>query len=310
DRLIKSVVEASDNKFLVIVGPCSADSEDSVLEYTLRLAKMQEKLSEKLVIVPRIYTSKPRTTASGYMGMLHQPETDKAPDIAQGILSMRKIHVRAIEETGLSGADEMLYPEDLPYKEDALSYVSIGARSVENQQHRLFASALDIPVGMKNPTSGYLGVMFNAVLAAQCSHFLAYRGNEVKTTGNPLSHVVLRGYVNRNGVNKPNYHYEDLLLTLRLYDDYKLLNPMVIVDTNHSNSDKKYMEQIRIVEEVLSVRKKNTDVKSVVRGLMIESYLEEGCQPVGSRVYGKSITDPCLGLKDTERLLYYIAENM
>lgn len=309
DREIREIFTGKSDKFVVIVGPCSADNEDSVCEYVDRLAKVNEKVSDRLMIIPRIYTNKPRTTGEGYKGMLHQPEPDQAPDLLAGIIAIRKMHIRAIRESGLTAADEMLYPENRSYLDDILSYEAIGARSVENQQHRLTASGMDIPVGMKNPTSGDFSVMLNSVVAAQSSHTFIYRGMDVTTDGNPLAHVILRGGVDKYGTCIPNYHYEDLVRLLDAYGERDLKNPAAIIDANHSNSDKQYMEQVRIVSEVLHSRNYHPGLKKLVKGVMIESYLEEGCQKINeNRVYGKSITDPCLGWEDTERLIYKIAE--
>lgn len=309
DAEIRDVFTGKKDKFVVIVGPCSADNEDSVCEYVNRLAKVNEKVSDKLIIIPRIYTNKPRTTGEGYKGMLHQPEPDKAPDLLAGIIAIRKMHIRAMEESGLTGADEMLYPENRSYLDDILSYEAIGARSVENQQHRLTASSMDIPVGMKNPTSGDFSVMLNSVIAAQSSHRFIYRSDDVTTDGNDLAHVILRGGVDKYGTCIPNYHYEDLIRLWEMYQKKDLKNPAAIIDANHSNSDKKFKEQIRIVSEVLHSRKYNSDLHKMIKGVMIESYLVEGRQGIeGERVYGKSITDPCLGWEDTERLIYEIAD--
>ncbi len=309
DKEIRDIFTGKSDKFIVLVGPCSADNEDAVCEYVNRLAKLNEKVSDRLMIIPRIYTNKPRTTGEGYKGMLHQPEPDKAPDLLAGIIAIRKMHLRAIKESGLTAADEMLYPENRSYLDDVLSYEAIGARSVENQQHRLTASGMDIPIGMKNPTSGDFSVMLNSVIAAQSSHRFIYRGMDVTTDGNELAHVILRGGVDKYGTCIPNYHYEDLIRLLQMYQKMQLKNPATIIDVNHSNSNKKFKEQIRIVSEVIHSRRYNPDLKALVKGVMIESYLEEGNQSIGSeRVYGKSITDPCLGWKDTERLIYEIAE--
>ena len=310
DREIRDIFTGKSDKFVVVVGPCSADNEDSVCEYLSRLSRVNEKLSERLMIIPRVYTNKPRTTGEGYKGMLHQPQPDKAPDLLAGIIAIRRLHIRAIEVSGMTCADEMLYPENRRYLDDLLSYEAIGARSVENQHHRLTASGMDIPVGMKNPTSGDFVVMLNSVIAAQKSHNFIYRGCDVTTGGNDLAHVILRGGVDKYGTCIPNYHYEDLVRLLEMYEKLDLQNRAVIVDANHSNSNKKYKEQIRIVSEVLHSRGYNPELKRLIKGVMIESYLEEGNQPIGERhVYGKSITDPCLGWDDTERLLYKIAEN-
>lgn len=309
DAEIREIFTGKSDRFVVIVGPCSADNEDAVCEYVSRLAGINEKVSERLMIIPRIYTNKPRTTGEGYKGMLHQPEPDQAPDLLAGIIAIRKMHIRAIRESGLTAADEMLYPENRSYLDDILSYEAIGARSVENQQHRLTASSMDIPVGMKNPTSGDFSVMLNSVVAAQSSHSFIYRGMDVTTEGNDLAHVILRGGVDKYGTCIPNYHYEDLMRLANMYEERDLKNPAAVIDANHSNSDKQFKEQIRIVSEVLHSRKYNARLKTLVKGIMIESYLEEGCQKIDeNRVYGRSITDPCLGWEDTERLLYKIAE--
>ncbi|MBQ7433709.1 MAG: 3-deoxy-7-phosphoheptulonate synthase [Lachnospiraceae bacterium] len=312
DEEIKKVFTGESDKFLVIVGPCSADNEDSVCDYTSRLSKVNEKVKDKLIIIPRVYTNKPRTTGEGYKGMIHQPDPEKKPDMLAGILAIRKMHMRVMEECGLTSADEMLYPENWRYLSDLLSYVAIGARSVENQQHRLTVSGMDIPAGMKNPTSGDLSVMLNSVVAAQRGHDFIFRGWEVQTTGNPLTHTILRGAVNKHGQTIPNYHYEDLSLLLDLYNQRDLQNPACIVDANHSNSGKKYQEQIRIVKEVLHSRTHSADIEKFVKGVMIESYIEPGNQKIGcgEHIYGKSITDPCLGWDDTERLIYEIAERV
>lgn len=309
DEEIRRIFTGESDKFVVLVGPCSADNEDTVCEYVNRLKKVSDKVSDKLMIIPRVYTNKPRTTGDGYKGMLHQPEPDKAPDLLAGIIAIRKMHIRVLQETGLSSADEMLYPENRSYLDDVLSYEAIGARSVENQQHRLTASGMDIPVGMKNPTSGDLSVMLNSVIAAQHPHHFIYRGCDVETSGNPLAHTILRGGVDKYGQTIPNYHYEDLMRLYDLYSKKDLQNPAVIVDVNHSNSGKQYKEQIRIVSEVLHSRNYNPDVKKLVKGVMIESYLLEGRQDINEHMTpGCSITDPCLGWEDTERLLYDIAE--
>lgn len=308
DKEIRGVLEGKIKKFLLIIGPCSADREDAVLEYATRLRAVQEKVSDKLILVPRIYTNKPRTTGAGYKGMLHQSDPHRAPDMFRGLISIRRLHIRCLEETGFSGADEMLYPENHRYLADILSYVAVGARSAENQQHRLTASGLDVPVGFKNPTSGDLSVMLNAVTAAQSPHDFSYGGFEVQSTGNPLAHAILRGSVNRFGTNLPNYHYEDLTELSDLYEKSSLQNPAVIVDANHSNSGKRYEEQPRIAKEILHSMKHNAGVAKLVKGVMIESYLQDGCQKITESVYGKSITDPCLGWEKSERLIYEIAE--
>lgn len=308
DKEIRGVLEGKNKKFLLIIGPCSADREDAVLEYATRLRAVQEKVSDKLILVPRIYTNKPRTTGAGYKGMLHQSDPHRAPDMFRGLISIRRLHIRCLEETGFSGADEMLYPENHRYLADILSYVAVGARSAENQQHRLTASGLDVPVGFKNPTSGDLSVMLNAVTAAQSPHDFSYGGFEVQSTGNPLAHSILRGSVNRFGTNLPNYHYEDLTELSDLYENSSLQNPAVIVDANHSNSGKRYEEQPRIAKEILHSMKHNAGVAKLVKGVMIESYLQDGCQKITESAYGKSITDPCLGWEKSERLIYEIAE--
>lgn len=310
DQEVRDIFAGQSEKFVVIIGPCSADQEDSVLEYVHRLAKVNEKVKDKLFLIPRVYTNKPRTTGEGYKGMLHQPSPDKAPDLLGGIIAIRRLHIRVMEECALTAADEMLYPENRSYLDDVLTYEAIGARSVENQQHRLTASGMDIPVGMKNPTSGDLAVMLNSIQAAQAGHTFIYRGNDAATTGNPLAHAILRGGVDKYGTCVPNYHYEDLTRLCELYKARDLQNPAVIVDANHSNSNKKYKEQVRIVSEVLHSRQYNPALRPLIKGIMVESYLEEGSQPIGQGTYGKSITDPCLGWEDTERLLYSIAERV
>lgn len=308
DQEIKEVIKGNSSKFLVIIGPCSADNEDAVCDYISRLANINEKVKDKLIIIPRIYTNKPRTTGEGYKGIVHQPDPEKEPDLLHGLLAMRKMHIRAMGESHLTAADEMLYPENWGYVSDILSYVAIGARSVEDQQHRLTVSGFDVPAGMKNPTSGDFSVMLNSVYAAQHPHSFIYRGYEVHTSGNELAHTVLRGAVNKHGRSLPNYHYEDLNLLLSLYGERDLKNPACIIDANHNNSNKQFAQQIRITKEVMHSRKLNADIHSLVKGIMIESYIEEGCQKVGGGVYGKSITDPCLGWEDTERLIYDIAD--
>ncbi len=311
DEEIKKIFTGESHKFLVIVGPCSADNQDAVLEYTHRLAEVNEKVKDRLLLIPRVYTNKPRTTGEGYKGMLHQPSPDQAPDMLKGIIAIRQMHTKVIETTGLTAADEMLYPENRSYLDDVLSYEAVGARSVENQQHRLVASGMDIPVGMKNPTSGDLSVMLNSIQAAQASHSFIYRGWDVTTSGNPLAHAILRGGVDKYGTCVPNYHYEELARLWELYEKRDLHNPAAIIDANHSNSNKKYREQVRIISEVLHSRNYNPALKKLIKGVMIESYLVEGSQPIDcDRVYGKSITDPCLGWEDTERLLYDIAEKV
>ena len=308
DEEIRRIFTGESDKFIVLVGPCSADNEDTVCEYVRKLKTVADKVSDKLMIIPRVYTNKPRTTGDGYKGMLHQPDPDKAPDLLAGIIAIRKMHMRVMQETGLSSADEMLYPENRSYLDDILSYEAVGARSVENQQHRLTASGMDIPVGMKNPTSGDLSVMLNSVYAAQHPHHFVYRGYEVETTGNPLTHVVLRGAVSKHGNTTQNYHYEDLIRLHEMYEKMDVIHPAAIIDTNHSNSGKKFKEQIRIAKEVMHNRQLSSDIRSLVKGLMIESYIEEGNQSIGDHIYGKSITDPCLGWEDSKQLIYDIAE--
>ena len=309
DAQIRDVLTGKSNKFLVIIGPCSADNEDAVCDYVTRLAKVHEKVKDKLILIPRIYTNKPRTTGEGYKGLLHQPDPEKEPDLLAGIIAIRKMHIRVMEETGLSAADEMLYPENRSYLDDVLSYEAVGARSVENQQHRLTASGMDIPVGMKNPTSGDLSVMLNSVTAAQHPHRFIYRGCDVETQGNELAHTILRGGVDKYGKNIPNYHYEDLARLAEMYGKWELRNPAVVVDVNHSNSSKQYKEQIRIVSEVMHSRNYNPELRKLVKGVMIESYLVEGRQDITENLtYGQSITDPCIGWEDTKRLLYDIAQ--
>lgn len=308
DAEVRDVFTGKSDKFVAVIGPCSADNEEAVMDYVTRLAKVQAQIKDKVIIIPRVYTNKPRTTGDGYKGMLHQPDPEKKPDLVAGIKAIRKLHLDVIRETGFFPADEMLYPENWMYCDDTLSYVAIGARSVEDQQHRLTASGMDVPVGMKNPTAGGYDVMLNSVHAASNPHTFIYRSNEVHTSGNPLTHSVLRGAVNKKGQCVPNYHYEDLLLVNKLYAEHNLPFPAVVVDANHSNSNKQYMEQIRIVEDVLHSRKMNGDIRSLVKGVMIESYIEPGSQKIGEHIYGKSITDPCLGWDDSEKLLFTIAE--
>ena len=310
DEEIRRIFTGESDKFVVLVGPCSADNEDTVCEYVNRLKKVADKVSDKLMIIPRVYTNKPRTTGDGYKGMLHQPDPDKAPDLLAGIIAIRKMHMRVMQETGLSSADEMLYPENYEYLSDILSYIAVGARSVENQQHRLTASGIEVPCGMKNPTSGYLSVMLNSIEAAQCGHHFIYRQQEVETQGNPLTHAILRGSVNKHGRSLPNYHYEDLLLLHEIYSERNLENMAVIVDTNHANSGKHFEQQIRISKEVLENRRISKDIHNMVKGLMIESYIEDGNQKIGDHVYGKSITDPCLGWEKTEKLIYELADRL
>ena len=311
DQEIRNVFEGTDNRFIAIIGPCSADNEDAVCEYINRLSKVQEKIKDKVLVIPRIYTNKPRTTGEGYMGLVHQPDPHKKADFQEGLHAVRKMHLRAIAETGLSAADEMLYPENFPYIDDLLSYVAVGARSVEDQQHRLTVSGMDVPVGMKNPTSGDFSVMLNSCVAAQIPHTFLYRQWEVDTPGNPLTHTILRGAVNKHGQCISNYHYEDLMRLLAMYQERPMLkNPAAIIDANHSNSNKKFDEQPRIVSEVLHHRRTNADLEKLIKGVMVESYLVEGTQKLSEGTYGKSITDPCLGWEATEKLLYTIAERV
>ena len=308
DEEIKAVFEGKSDKFLIVIGPCSADSEDAMLDYANRLMHVQEQTKEKLLLIPRVYTNKPRTVGDGYKGMLHQPDPQKQSDLLAGIVAIRRMHTRVLAETGLSTADEMLYPENHRYLSDLLSYVAVGARSVEDQQHRLTASGLNIPVGMKNPTGGDLSVLMNSITAAQHGHSFIYRGWEVETEGNPHAHAILRGYVNKHGESLPNYHYEDLAHLAALYAERGLVNPAVLVDTNHANSGKRYAEQPRIAKEILHSCRQNREIGQLVKGLMIESYIEDGAQKIGEGCYGKSITDPCLGWEKTERLLLEIAD--
>lgn len=310
NKEIKDVFEEKSDKFVLIIGPCSADNEDSVMDYIHRLRKIQDKVYDKILIVPRIYTNKPRTTGDGYKGMLHQPNPNEDPDMLKGIVAIRNLHMRALKETEFTCADEMLYPENYRYLNDILGYVAIGARSVENQQHRLTASGLSIPVGMKNPTGGDISVMMNSITAAQHSHTFIYRGWEVRSHGNPSAHAILRGYVNKHGQSLPNYHYEDLIHLWETYQASGLSNPGVVIDTNHSNSGKNPFEQVRISKEVLHSMRYNSDIGKMVKGLMIESYIEDGAQKIGECVYGKSITDPCLGWEKTERLILDIADTL
>ena len=310
DAKIKAVFEGSSDKFLLIIGPCSADHSEPVMEYISRLKKVADQVEDKIIIIPRIYTNKPRTTGHGYKGMLHQPDPDAKPDMYKGILAIRELHLAALRDFGFSCADEMLYPENYRYLSDLLAYVAVGARSVENQQHRLTASGIEVPVGMKNPTGGDLSVMMNSIVAAQSSHTFLYRGWEVTSDGNPYTHAILRGYLDYAGRSASNYHYEDLLRVQELYAKSNLLNPSVIVDTNHNNSGKQYLEQIRIAKDIVYSRSQNADIKKLVKGLMIESYLEDGAQGVHDHTFGQSITDPCLGWEKTEQLIFDLAEKL
>ena len=310
DQSIRAVFNGSSDKFILVIGPCSADHREPVLEYISRLRRIEEQVADKMIIIPRIYTNKPRTTGQGYKGMLHQPDPEAKPDMYKGIVAIRELHMAALRDYDFSCADEMLYPDNYRYLSDLLSYVAVGARSVENQEHRLVASGIDAPVGMKNPTGGDLSVMMNSIVAAQSSHTFIYRGWEVTSEGNPYSHAILRGYIDYAGRSTSNYHYEDLLRVEELYEKSNLTNPSVIVDTNHNNSGKKYLEQVRIAKDIVHSRNQNADIKRLVKGLMIESYLEDGAQSVGEHVYGKSITDPCLGWEKTERLILDIAKKL
>lgn len=308
DAQIKAVFSGESDKMLLIIGPCSADAEEPVMDYVYRLKRVQEQVKDKLIIIPRIYTNKPRTTGDGYKGMLHQPDPNAKPDVYQGVLAIRNLHTRVLTETALPTADEMLYPSNYRYLSDLISYVAVGARSVENQEHRLVSSGIEVPVGMKNPTGGDISIMMNSITAAQHPHSFVYRGWEVNTTGNEYAHAILRGYVNKHGQSLPNYHYEDLSALAETYAKHSdLLNPALIVDTNHANSGKRYGEQPRICKEVLHSCRHNSDIRKLVKGFMIESYIEDGCQKIGEGIYGKSITDPCLGWEKTEQLIYDIA---
>ena len=310
DEAIKAVFTGESDKFLLVIGPCSADHREPVLDYIGRLRRVQDQVADKIIIIPRIYTNKPRTTGDGYKGMLHQPDPDKKPDMLEGIIAIRDLHMEALRDYGFSCADEMLYPENHRYLSDLLAYVAVGARSAENQQHRLVASGLDEPVGMKNPTSGDLTVMMNSVTAGQHAHTFLYRGWEVESKGNPLTHAILRGYTDFAGKSVSNYHYEDLLKLHEMYQRSGLANPSAIVDTNHANSGKKYLEQVRIAQEVVASRNQNSDIKKLVKGLMIESYIEDGAQKMDEHIYGKSITDPCLGWEKTENLILNLADRL
>ncbi len=310
DREIADIFEGKSDKFILVIGPCSADSREPVLDYISRLQVVGEKVKDKICIIPRIYTNKPRTTGDGYKGMLHQPNPDEQPDMLAGIVAIRELHMSALKDYGFSCADEMLYPENHRYLSDLLSYVAVGARSVENQQHRLTASGLKLPVGMKNPTSGDLTVMMNSITAGQHKHTFIYRGWEVNSQGNPYTHAILRGYLDFAGKCVSNYHYEDLVKLFDFYSKTDLQNPAVIVDANHANSGKQYLEQIRIASDVVHSRNYNSDLRKMVKGLMIESYIEDGCQKIGQHVYGQSITDPCLGWEKTEKLIYDIADSL
>ena len=310
DIQLKNILSGKDQRLLLIIGPCSADHPDSVLDYMQRLRRVQEQVEDKIFIVPRCYTNKPRTTGKGYKGMLHQPDPEHKPDMFKGLIAIRELHMRVVKETGFTCADEMLYTENYKYLDDILAYVAVGARSVENQQHRLTSSGIEVPVGMKNPTSGSFSVMMNAITAAQDKHTFIYRGWEVHSQGNPYAHAILRGYVNKHGQSQPNYHYEELIRLQQLYAQKELQNMAVIIDCNHNNSGKQYLEQIRITREVLHSRRNNAELEPMVKGIMIESYLEDGCQKIGEGVYGKSITDPCLGWEKTEKLILEMADTL
>ena len=310
DAEIRAVFEGSSDKFILVIGPCSADHSEPVMEYISRLRRIEDQVSDKIIMIPRIYTNKPRTTGQGYKGMLHQPDPDAKPDLYKGIIAIRELHMTALRDYDFSCADEMLYPENYRYLSDLLSYVAVGARSVENQQHRLTASGIEVPVGMKNPSGGDLNVMMNSIMAAQASHTFLYRGWEVTSDGNPYAHAILRGFLDYTGRSTSNYHYEDLLRVRELYEKTGLQNPAVIVDTNHNNSGKQYLEQIRIAKDIVYSRSQNQDIRHLVKGLMIESYLEDGAQGVHDHTFGKSITDPCLGWEKTEQLIFDIAEKL
>ena len=307
---IKKIFEGKSDKFILIIGPCSADNKEAVMDYMGRLRTVQDEVADKIFIIPRIYTNKPRTTGAGYKGMLHQPNPDERPDMLKGIISIRDLHLSALRDCGFICADEMLYPENYRYLSDLLAYVAVGARSVENQQHRLVSSGIETPVGMKNPTSGDLSIMMNSITAAQHSHTFLYRGWEVKSDGNPYAHAIMRGYVDFAGKNVSNYHYEDLVKLNELYAESGLVNPTAIIDTNHANSGKQYLEQVRIAKDVVYSRNHNKDIKNLVKGLMIESYIEDGAQKIGEHIYGKSITDPCLGWEKSKELILKIADTL
>ena len=308
DRELKRILSGEDDRMVLIIGPCSADREDSVLDYITRLREVQEQVKDRILIIPRVYTNKPRTTGAGYKGMLHQPDPDQAPDMLKGLITIRELHMRVLRETGFSAADEMLYPENYKYLDDVLAYVAVGARSVENQQHRLTSSGISVPVGMKNPTGGDISVMMNSIFAAQHSHTFIYRGWEATSAGNPYAHAILRGYTNKHGDSRPNYHYEDLIFLHECYAGSSLKNPAVIVDANHANSGKDPFQQGRIIKEVLQSRNYSRDVHDLVKGFMVESYIEDGNQKIGCGVYGKSITDACLGWEKSRRLIFDMAE--
>ncbi|MCR5632702.1 MAG: 3-deoxy-7-phosphoheptulonate synthase [Eubacterium sp.] len=308
DQEIMDIFSGKSDKFLMIIGPCSADNEEAVVDYMHRLAKVQEKIKDKIFIIPRVYTNKPRTTGTGYKGMLHQPDPEGHEDMLEGIVAIRHMHTRVVAETGFTCAEEMLYPQNHRYLSDLLSYIAVGARSVEDQEHRIVSSGVGIPAGMKNPPSGDISVMMNAITAAQSSQDFIYRGWEVRTKGNPFAHAIMRGYIDNLGHSKPNYHFEDLI---NVYDEYQkreLTNPAVIVDTNHANSNKQFLQQIRIAKDIMHSRSVSSEIRGLVKGLMVESYIEDGCQKIGEGIYGKSITDPCLGWEKTEQLLLELAD--
>ncbi len=307
---IRKIMDGRSKKILLVIGPCSADNEDSVLDYVSRLRKIQDKVSDVIMMVPRVYTNKPRTTGEGYKGLLHQPNPNEKPDLFKGIIATRELHMRVVKETGFATADEMLYPENHKYLDDLLAYVAVGARSVEDQQHRLTASGIGIPVGMKNPTSGDTSVMLNAILAAQGAHTFIYRGWEAHSNGNPYAHAILRGYTNKHGEMLPNYHYEDLINLCESYDKKGLSHPAIMIDANHANSNKNPYEQPRIIKEVLHSMRCNESINSHVKGFMVESYIEDGAQQVNGGKYGQSITDPCLGFEKTEKMIYEIADSI
>ena len=302
DHELEAIMKGEDDRVLLVIGPCSSDNEEAVLEYAHRLAKLPEEVKDRVFMVMRVYTAKLRTNGDGYKGLMHQPDTSESPSLINGIKAVRNLHYRVISETGLTTADEMLYPENLPLVDDLVSYIAIGARSVEDQQHRFVASGIDVPTGMKNPTSGNLNVMFNGIYAAQNKQSFLFNGEEVETSGNAMAHAILRGATNEYGKNVPNYYYDNVLETIEHYEKLGLKNPFIVIDTNHDNSGKQYLEQVRIVRQTLINRDWNAKIKQYVRGFMIESYLEDGRQDT-PEIFGKSITDPCLGWDNTEQLI-------
>lgn len=310
DREISDILMGINSRFLLIIGPCSADREDSVMDYLCRLKLVQEEVSDKILIIPRLYTSKPRSQGKGYMGFLHQPNPSEAPDILKGISQVREFHLRALSETGFSCAEELLYPENHRYLSDLISYVAVGARSVENQEHRLVASGLKIPAGMKNPVGGNLDSLINSISSAKLPHKFLYRGWEVESAGNPLAHAILRGYKDKDGVPHPNYDEKSVLNLLEKYEAAGLSFPTCIIDTNHDNSGKQYEKQPDIALETVDLRNREPAVKKFVKGLMVESYLTDGCQEIDGNIYGQSITDPCIGWDKTEKLIYSLAEKL